>query len=339
MACSSGRFRRATPASPGSCSSSTDSAMTGGGPVPALRWFPELDAAIFTYRRRDDALRAGPAGSPRHVRSPGMRGGGRDGPCPGSPRLPPRPDPAHGPQPGRQRGHPGPGQAGGGGAGTPGRHRLGRGSRSAAGILPNAWCEAPRDRFWHPFLAPLIGELGSRWAAHKGGYSTGRRRISLERWPGARLQTPSLCFLATQDRLGARCRSAGPGRPLRAAGTDRGTDLAPPVLDQVLGPRLLPSDPPRHGTLDRTKRGPAGPRSPEWNLEAIRSSSAASAASLVMPLTSLGDIFSTMGSKILLTSSWSYSISRPVPPTMTLVSVTLPSSLARSPGSRRSPLR
>ena len=29
------------------------------GTSPALKWFPRLDAAIFTYRRRDDALRRG----------------------------------------------------------------------------------------------------------------------------------------------------------------------------------------------------------------------------------------------------------------------------------------
>ena len=29
------------------------------GTSPALKWFPDRHAAIFTYRRRDDALRAG----------------------------------------------------------------------------------------------------------------------------------------------------------------------------------------------------------------------------------------------------------------------------------------
>ena len=58
----------------------------------------------------------------------------------------------------------------------------------------------PRDRFWHPVLAPLIGELGSRWAAHIGGYDREATDLLAQVAP-VELQTPALCFLATQDRL------------------------------------------------------------------------------------------------------------------------------------------
>ena len=169
------------------------------GTSPALRCFPKLDSAIFTYRRRDDALRAGGpapfvtfgakeseevASIVRHLEA----------------------------------------------TGTP-RHRilvLGRSLGASVGLLALAkleadghgplggiiWEGAPassrdfgerlvrssKDSFWHPFLAPLIGDLGSRWAAHRGGYS--RYDTYLERsLEGRRLETPSLCFLASQDRL------------------------------------------------------------------------------------------------------------------------------------------
>lgn len=169
------------------------------GTSPALRSFPELDAAIFTYLRRDDAMRnGGPA--PRvtfgvresdnvvtivhHLESKG----------------------------------------------TPRRQivMMGRSLGASVGLLALAKLEAegrgplggiiwegapassrdfgerlvrgPKDKFWHPMLAPLIGELGSRWAASRGGYDrreTDLRTILAHR----RLATPGLCFLATQDRL------------------------------------------------------------------------------------------------------------------------------------------
>jgi pimeloyl-ACP methyl ester carboxylesterase len=49
-------------------------------------------------------------------------------------------------------------------------------------------------------LAPFIGDMGSRWAARMAHYD--RRETDLLAQLGSRrLQTPSLCFLATQDRL------------------------------------------------------------------------------------------------------------------------------------------
>jgi pimeloyl-ACP methyl ester carboxylesterase len=57
-----------------------------------------------------------------------------------------------------------------------------------------------RDRFWHPLLAPLIGALASRLAGWEGGYRPGDTDL-LAQTRGSRLQTPSLCFIATQDRL------------------------------------------------------------------------------------------------------------------------------------------
>lgn len=169
------------------------------GTSPALRWFPEQDAAIFTYRRRDDALRAGgPAPFVtfgalesrevvrivHHLEASGMP-----------------------------------------------RHRIilmGRSLGASVGLLALAhleaegrgalggiiWEGAPassrdfgerlvrgsRDRFWHPLLAPLLGDLSSRWAAHRGSYAREQTDL-LKATEGRNLATPSLCFLATQDRL------------------------------------------------------------------------------------------------------------------------------------------
>jgi len=169
------------------------------GTSPALRWFPELDAAIFTYLRRDDALRAGRA-------VPRVTFGVRE--SQEAVRA------VHGLE----------------AQGLPRRRILlmGRSMGASVGILALARLEAegrgplggiiwegapassrdfaerlvrgPRDRFWHPLLAPLIGELGSRRAARLGGYR--REETDLLRQLGTtRLQTPALAFLATQDRL------------------------------------------------------------------------------------------------------------------------------------------
>ena len=169
------------------------------GTSPALRWFPDLDAAIFTYLRRDDAMRSG-------TPVPPVTFGARE--SEEVVRV------VHDLE----------------AQGLP-RHRIllmGRSLGASVGILALIKLEAehrgplggivwegapsssrdfaerlvrgPRDRFWHPLLAPLIGDLGSRWAARKGHY--GREETDLRAQLGStRLQTPALCFLATQDRL------------------------------------------------------------------------------------------------------------------------------------------
>jgi len=58
----------------------------------------------------------------------------------------------------------------------------------------------PEDRFWHPWLAPLIGDLASRLAALEGRYDRNGTDL-LRQTAGAPLGTPSLCFIASQDRL------------------------------------------------------------------------------------------------------------------------------------------
>ncbi|WP_316415581.1 alpha/beta hydrolase [Mesoterricola silvestris] len=169
------------------------------GTSPALRMFPDLDAAIFTYLGRDDAMRAGGPVPPvtlgaRESREVAMVVHALEA-----------------------RGYP--------------RGRillLGRSLGASVGLLALAQLEkegrgplggiiwegapassrdfaerlvrGPEDRFWHRFLAPAIGSLGSAWAAARGGYARDetdlRRRID-----GMRLGTPSLCFIASQDRL------------------------------------------------------------------------------------------------------------------------------------------
>ena len=57
----------------------------------------------------------------------------------------------------------------------------------------------PADRWWHG-LAPAIGALASRAAGRMGGYTPEDTDLLLKVGK-LRFATPSLCFLATQDRL------------------------------------------------------------------------------------------------------------------------------------------
>ena len=169
------------------------------GTSPALRWFPALDAAIFTYRLRDQAIRAGRAPLP-------VTFGARE-----SEEVVAM---VHALE----------------AAGTPRRRILlmGRSLGASVGLLALARLEregrgplggiiwegapassrdfaerlvrGPRDRFWHPLLAPLIGALASRLAGWEGGYRPGETDL-LANTDGMRLATPGLCFIAGQDRL------------------------------------------------------------------------------------------------------------------------------------------
>ncbi len=169
------------------------------GTSPALRWFPQLDAAIFTYLRRDEAIRAGRTPPP-------VTFGARE-----SQEVV---DIVHGLE----------------AQGTP-RARIllmGRSLGASVGLLALARLEregkgplggiiwegapassrdfaerlvrGPRDRFWHPAFAPLIGSLASRLAGCEGGYRLGDTDL-LAQTTGLRMNTPGLCFIATQDRL------------------------------------------------------------------------------------------------------------------------------------------
>jgi dienelactone hydrolase len=169
------------------------------GTSPALKWFPELDAAIFTYLGRDESLRSGRGPQPY------ITFGARE--SEDAVRM------VHALE---HLGYP--------------RRRIllmGRSLGASVGLLAVARLEAepagplggiiwegaplgsrdfaerlvrgPQDRAWH-LLAPAIGALAARGAASVGGY-----RIAdtdpREALRGRRLRTPSLCFLATQDRL------------------------------------------------------------------------------------------------------------------------------------------
>lgn len=168
------------------------------GTSPALRWYPGLDAAIFTYRDRDDAIREGrPA--------PAVTFGVRESEevvavvhhleSEGVPRrrilLM--------------------GRSLGASVGLLALNRLeAEGQGPLAGIV---WEGPPissrdfaerlvrgsEDRWWH-VLAPPIGAMASNWAGHLGGY-TPQDTDLLRRLEGRSFQTPALMFLATQDRL------------------------------------------------------------------------------------------------------------------------------------------
>lgn len=168
------------------------------GTSPALRWFPSLDAAIFTYLDRDDAIRQGKA-------IPPVTFGVRESEevvaivhhleAEGTPR-------ARILLMGRSLGA---------SVGLLALDRLeAEGKGPLAGIVwegppissrdfAERLVRGPEDRWWH-FLAPPIGAMAARWAGRLGHYDPSRTDL-LKRLQGRVLQTPALVFLATQDRL------------------------------------------------------------------------------------------------------------------------------------------
>lgn len=170
------------------------------GTSPALRWFPRQDVAIFTYLRRDDALRSGRGPRPfvtfgareaeevvRVVAHLEARGWSRRqivlmgrslGASVGLLALQKLEAQGHGPLGGI----------------------IWEGAPTSSRDFAERLVRGPQDRPWHPLLAPAIGALGSSWASRRAGYDR-RDTDILAALEGRRLETPSLCFLATQDRL------------------------------------------------------------------------------------------------------------------------------------------
>ncbi len=203
------------------------------GTSPALKWFPEQDTAIFTYLRRDDALRGG-------RRTPFITFGARE-----SEEVV------------RIIHH----------LESKGWDRsrillMGRSLGASVGLLATARLEAegrgplggiiwegaplgardfaerlirgPQDRAWH-VMAPLLGATAARWAARRGGYHLSDTDPRVHLGPGT-LKTPTLCFLATQDRLAP---PAGQRRLLQAFQAPTVVEVPTWHLNcaQVLGPR------------------------------------------------------------------------------------------------------
>ncbi|HEX9081721.1 MAG TPA: hypothetical protein VF768_05540 [Holophagaceae bacterium] len=168
------------------------------GTSPALRWFPDLDAAIFTYLRRDDILRAGRPAPPitfgvresenvvRVVhrleadgtpRSRILLMGRSLGASVGLMALADLEREGKGPLAGI----------------------IWEGAPASSRDFAERLVRGPEDRWWH-VLAPSIGFLASRYAGDLGKYDP-RDTNLLRRVGTLRFQTPGLCFLATQDRL------------------------------------------------------------------------------------------------------------------------------------------
>lgn len=168
------------------------------GTSPALKWFPGLDAAIFTYRRRDDALRAGgPAPSVtfgareaaevvrivHHLESTGtprrriLLMGRSLGASVGLLALADLEREGRGPLAGL----------------------VWEGAPASSRSFAERLVRGPEDRWWHG-LAPPVGALASAAAGRMGGYDPADTDL-LRRTAGLRFTTPSLCFLASQDRL------------------------------------------------------------------------------------------------------------------------------------------
>jgi hypothetical protein len=191
------RFTRSTP-SPGVVLLLHGFGDDRWGTSPALKWFPRLDAAIFTYRRRDDALRRG--GQAPYVTFGAKESG----------------------EVVRMVHHL---EA----SGVPRRRivLLGRSLGASVGLLALAELEregqgplagiiwegapassrsfaerlvrGPKDRWWH-LLAPPIGAMAASAAGRMGGYAPEDTDL-IRRLAGISLATPTLCFLASQDRL------------------------------------------------------------------------------------------------------------------------------------------
>ena len=168
------------------------------GTSPALKWFPNLDAAIFTYRRRDDAMRKGgtiPAvtfgveesrdvvGVVHHLEDSGVPRrrivllGRSLGASVGLMALADLEREGKGPLAGI----------------------IWEGAPASSRSFAERLVRGPRDRWWH-VLAPPIGALAASLAGRMGGYAPADTDL-LRRVDDLRLATPSLCFLATQDRL------------------------------------------------------------------------------------------------------------------------------------------
>jgi dienelactone hydrolase len=168
------------------------------GTSPALKWFPGLDAAIFTYRRRDDALRrGGPAPAVtfgveeardavrmvHHLEASGLPRrrilllGRSLGASVGLLALADLEREGKGPLAGI----------------------IWEGAPASSRSFAERLVRGPKDRWWH-FLAPPIGLAAAQAAGRMGGYAPEDTDL-LRRLEGPRLATPSLCFLATEDRL------------------------------------------------------------------------------------------------------------------------------------------
>ena len=168
------------------------------GTSPALKWFPRLDAAIFTYRRRDDAFRRAGTAPPvtfgamesrevvqmvHHLEATGVPRrnllllGRSLGASVGLLALTELEKEGKGPLAGI----------------------IWEGAPASSRSFAERLVRGPEDRLWH-VLAPPIGATAAYAAGRMGSYAPEETDL-LQRMQGSRLFTPSLCFLAQQDRL------------------------------------------------------------------------------------------------------------------------------------------
>jgi dienelactone hydrolase len=168
------------------------------GTSPALKWFPGLDAAIFTYRRRDDAMRTGGSVPPvtfgaresaevvrlvHHLEASGLPRhrillmGRSLGASVGLLALADLEREGQGPLAGL----------------------IWEGAPASSRSFAERLVRGPEDRWWH-VLAPGIGAVASAAAGRMADYRPADTDL-LQRTEGVRFATPNLCFLATQDRL------------------------------------------------------------------------------------------------------------------------------------------
>ena len=167
------------------------------GTSPALKWFPQWDAAIFTYRRRDDAFRGGVPVPPvtfgarehedvirvvHHLESTGtprkriLMMGRSLGASVGLLALQALEGEGKGPLGGI----------------------VWEGAPLSSRDFAERLVRGPKDRLWH-IAAPAIGASAASLAGRLGAYEPSETDL-LARVKGP-FATPSLCFIASQDRL------------------------------------------------------------------------------------------------------------------------------------------
>jgi hypothetical protein len=168
------------------------------GTSPALKYFPTLDASIFTYRRRDDAQRAGGSVPPVTFGAEESREVARmvhHLEASGTPR---RQILLMGRSLGASVGilalsdleREGKGGLGG---------FIWEGAPASSRSFAERLVRGPKDLWWHS-LAPIIGAIAAKTAGWLGHYDPAATDLVLQT-QSLRFSTPSLCFLATQDRL------------------------------------------------------------------------------------------------------------------------------------------
>ena len=253
------RFRRPTPA-PGVVLLLHGFGDDRWGTSPALKWFPGLDASIFTYRRRDDAMRAGGAVPPvtfgalealevvrvvHHLEATGIPRhrilllGRSLGASVGLLALADLEREGRGPLAGI----------------------IWEGAPASSRSFAERLVRGPKDKLWH-VLAPPIGAAASALAGQMGGYDPARTDL-LRRTAGPPPGDPQPLLRGHPGSPGASRGAAHPGGPLPHQPEGRGGHLAP-ALRRGPGQRLHADHPGRRHPVVPRRGSPNAMKPVAW---------------------------------------------------------------------------